>query len=165
MYKSVTTGFAALALLASAAAFAHPGASTHHNWRAHRAAHMQKRLAHFKSKLQITSAEEGAWDGYVSALKAMHTPPKHKAKKASGVTPAPQLFNAMAQRASTRADKAQSLASSVNTLYQQLNAKQQATFNKHFADMRAKMHRHRRRWAHKMHKRHMMKHPAAAATR
>ncbi len=170
MYKRIMTGFAALALMTGAAAFAHAGASTstdnamHKNWQAKRAAHAQKRLAKFKSELKITSEQEGAWDGYVKAVKAMHTPNHKKMHTSSAkTTPAPQRFKAMADRAGTRAEHARNLAAAVNTLYGQLDSSQKSKFDQHFERMHKKMRHHFKRMKHHHHGHHKM-HPASAAT-
>jgi len=154
MYRTIMTGFAALALMMATAAFANPGATAsndhamHKNWQARHAAHMQKRLEKFKSELKITSQQESAWGGYVKAVKAMHPPHGKMHGPAPGSSPAPKMFKAMANRASVHADHARDLAAAVSTLYQQLSSSQQSEFDQHFERMRARMHHHFKRMRH-----------------
>ncbi|MGH8273364.1 MAG: Spy/CpxP family protein refolding chaperone [Gammaproteobacteria bacterium] len=170
MNKTITTTLAALALVASGAAFAQSGSSAptmqagHAKWQARHEARTQARLASLKAKLKITSAQESAWDGYTAAIKSTRASHKRPmAKRSSGLTPAPQLFNAMAQHASTRAEQAKKLAAAVTTLYNKLSKTQRAVLDTHFADMRTMMRHHHHRMMHKM-RRHRMMHSVPAAT-
>lgn len=139
MFKSLVTGLAAVALLSGAAAFAQPpqpGAMKDRSaWRAQR---QSERLAQLKAQLKITSAQEPSWNAFASALQAMH--PKWHGKAAKSrtgeLTPAPKVFDRLAEYARKRAESARVLAKSVNQLYDQLTPVQRAVFDTHLADSR-----------------------------
>ena len=116
--------------------------------------------AQLKTQLKITSSQEGAWESFTSALKAMHPPkPMHHAPPSTTAKPlpAPQVFSMMAQHAQDFAGKAQQLSSAAEALYQVLTPTQQAAFNKYLADMHAKMEQRHHHW------REMQKNRKAAA--
>lgn len=101
------------------------------------------RLARLKAQLKITASQEGAWNNFTTALGAMHPgkPPMRPAAAATtGLTPAPQVFAMLAQRAQTMADNAKKLSNSVAALYKTLSPTQRAVFDTHIADMHARMH-------------------------
>ena len=145
MFKPLVTGLAAAALLAGAAAFAQsppPGAMKERAaWHAQSRA---DRLARLKAQLKITAAQEPSWNGFVSAVQSMHPkwPGKAVNSKAGALTPAPQVFDALAEHAQKRAEGARELARAVNKLYGQLTPVQRAVFDTHLAERRSFM-RHR----------------------
>lgn len=148
MNKLVMTGIAALALAASGTAFAQgappaaPPAKAGWYGKHHRNA--EARLAKLKSQLNITAAQEPAWNRFTTALQNLRParPSRMMAKKPAGLTPAPEVFDALAKRAQQRAQKAQALAQSVSGLYRTLTPTQRAVFDTHLADMRNKTRHH-----------------------
>lgn len=149
MFKSLVTGFAAAALLSGAAAFAQapqPGAMKDRAaWRAQRQA---DRLAQLKTQLKITSAQEPSWNAFASAWQAMHLQWRGKAAKSrtSGLTPAPEVFDRLAEYAGKRAENARALAEAAKKLYGELTPVQRAVFDTHLADRRGLMkHRYPQR--------------------
>ncbi|MGH8427494.1 MAG: Spy/CpxP family protein refolding chaperone [Gammaproteobacteria bacterium] len=119
-------------------------------------------LSQLKTQLKITSSQEGAWDGFVSALKAMHPhKPMHHAPPSGTAKPlpAPQVFSMMAQHAQDFAGKAQQLSSAAEALYQMLTPTQQTVLNTHLAEMHAKMEQRHRHWK-EMRKSHKAAAPA-----
>jgi len=147
MFKPFVTSLAAVALLAGTAAFAQspppPGAMKDRaGWHAQKKA---DRLAQLKAQLKITSAQEPAWNGFVSALQSMHPkwPKKAMQKKSGGLTPAPQVFDTLAEDAQKRAADARALAGAAKKLYEQLTPVQRAVFDTHLAERHSRMrHRH-----------------------
>lgn len=146
MFKPFVTGLAALALLAGTAAFAQspPPAGAMKDRAGWYAQKQSNRLAQLKAQLKITSAQEPAWNGFVSALQSMHPkwPKKAMRSKAGGLTPAPQVFDTMAEYAQKRAEGARALAGAVKKLYEQLTPVQRAVFDTHLAE-RHNLMRHR----------------------
>lgn len=149
MFKPFVTSLAAVALLAGTAAFAQspPPAGAMKDragWHARRQA---DRLTQLKAQLKITSAQEPAWNGFVSALQSMHPKWQKRAmrNKAGGLTPAPQVFDTLAEDAQKRAEDARSLAGAVKKLYGQLTPVQRAVLDTHLAQR----HSHMRRGYHK----------------
>lgn len=159
MNKPIMTTVAALALLGAGIAFAQgapspaaPPAKAGWYGKHHKSA--AERLAKFKSQLKITAAQESAWNGFTAALQNMRParPPRMMAKKQGGLTPAPEVFDKLAEMAQQRAQKARALAQSVSNLYRELKPTQRAVFDTHLADMHRKMKRHwdrRGGWKHR----------------
>lgn len=152
MKKAIVTGLAALGLLVGTAAFAQqgpqPGAGmAKAKWHVR---HRGDRLARLKAELKITSAQEPAWNEFVKAAQEMRpTWPREKAMRTGGeLTPAPEVFDKMADRAARRAEKARALARAVKKLYHALTPVQRAIVDTHLADMHRRLgHRwHRGMW-------------------
>ncbi|MGH8225435.1 MAG: Spy/CpxP family protein refolding chaperone [Gammaproteobacteria bacterium] len=152
MNKPIMTTIAALALLGAGSAFAQstpapsaPPAKA--GWHAKHHQSMADRLANFKSQLKITASQEAAWNGFTTALQGMRPakPSQMMAKKAGGLTPAPEVFATMAKMAQQRAQKAQALSQAASNLYKGLSSTQRAVFDTHLADMHHSMKRH---WRH-----------------
>ena len=146
MFKPFVTSLAAVALLAGTAAFAQSppprGAMKDRaGWHAQRQA---DRLAQLKAQLKITAAQEPAWNGFVSALQSMHPkwPKRAMKSKTGGLTPAPQVFDTLAEYAQKRAESARAVAGAVKKLYEQLTPVQRAVLDTHLAE-RHRYTRHR----------------------
>ena len=150
MFKPIVTSLAAMALLAGAAAFAQspPPAGAMRDRAGWHAEMQANRLAQLKSQMKITSAQEPDWNGFVSALQSMHSKWSKKAMKSrtGGLTPAPQVFDTMAEYAQKRAKNARTLAQAVKKLYGQLTPVQRAVFDTHLAER----HGHMRRGHHRI---------------
>lgn len=146
MYKSIMPTVAALALMGAGTAFAAsaPAASppARAGWSGR---HHQPPFAELKAQLKLTPAQEPAWTKVMVAMQAMHDHRQGKAMMArSGATmTAPQVFDAMAQRAEQRAAGAKALANSVEAFYAQLTPVQRAVLDTHLADARKRMMHHR----------------------
>ena len=152
MKKLIFTGLATLGLLTGAAAIAQPAPPpAGGGWHVR---HQEARLNRLKAQLQITSTQEPAWNTFVTAMKDMR-PQWEKGgmmgKPVAGLTPAPKVFDKLAQFAEQRAAKAKQLARAADRLYRELTPVQRAVLNTHLADMRQAMH-HFRRMRHNGHK-------------
>lgn len=148
MYKSIMTTVAVLALLGSGAAFAQSApAAGNPPPKAGWSSRHQAPFAKLKAQLKLTQAQEPAWNKVMAAMQAMHHKPGSKPmmNKPGTMTPAPQVFDEMAQHAAQRADQAQSLAKAVKAFYAQLTPVQRAVLDTHLADARQRMKHHRHR--------------------
>lgn len=139
MMKQITAG-AALSLMLAGAALA---AGAWQGGREGMAPHRDRgaALARLQSQLAITSAQEPAWTRFTQALAAMHHRPAHRAEsRSAGLTPAPKIFAAVAERMETRAKAARDLSAAAGALYQALSPTQRAVLDTHLADFMARRH-------------------------
>lgn len=142
MIKQMSTG-AVLSLLLAGAALAMPpaqGGGAGMAQRYHRGANLER----LHSELAITSAQEPAWTRFAQALGALRERPSRRAPApGTGLTPAPQVFAALADRAAAKAKEVRTLSDAVDRLYRVLSPTQRAVLDTHLADFRA---RHRHQW-------------------
>lgn len=147
MIKQMSAGAVLSLLLAGAALAAAPGGAP--SWQGGGAGMAQRQergadLTRLQSELAITSTQQAAWNRFAQAIGALHRRPARPAFPAtSGLTPAPQIFAAFAERASAKAKEAQKLSAAASALYKELTPKQQAVLDTHLADFMA---RHRHHW-------------------
>lgn len=143
--QTLVASVAALALAAGAAYAAPPGGPgmvtpAPGAWQRARVA---ADLARVKAELQITTAQEGAWKGFTTALEGLHARrwTRPAAAATVGLVPAPQVFSMLAKHAREKAERARKLAEAAGALYQRLTPVQRAILDTHLADVRAMLHR------------------------
>ena len=110
-------------------------------------ARFAKRLGHLKEKLQITPAQEGAWNAWTAALK----PPAHQRfdRAAFARMTTPERIDRMKTVRAERNARAEQREDATKALYAQLSPAQQQTFDQVSLRM-AKRHGHRgQRWHHR----------------
>lgn len=118
------------------------GAAPQH-MRAHSHGQMLERL---KAQLQITQAQEPAWNSFVQAMEK--TMPKRGERKAmrqhgGALQPAPEVLEAQAQRLAQFARDAEARAQAMKSLYAALTPTQRAIIDTHVADMGHRFHARR----------------------
>ena len=109
-------------------------------------ARFAKRLGHLKEKLQITPAQEGAWNAWTAALK----PPAHQRfdRAAFARMTTPERIDRMKTVRAERNARAEQREDATKALYAQLSPAQQQTFDQVSLRM-AKRHGHGGRWHHR----------------
>lgn len=136
---------AALALTA-VAAFAYPPGGAARPTVAPGAWHrveVARDLARLKAELQITTAQEGVWNGFAAALQQLRPargPMLARTAATAGLVPAPEVFSRIARRSKEKAARAEKLAEAVSSLYKALTPVQRAILDTHLADVREMLH-------------------------
>ncbi|MDN5863832.1 MAG: Spy/CpxP family protein refolding chaperone [Gammaproteobacteria bacterium] len=148
MYKSITGVVAVLALAVAGAAIAHPTSSGSAQPTSSMAGHTQPPqhkqgfLDELKARLNITSAQEPAWNAFAEALNNMHSRKSFGMQHRSSSLDGTAVFDRMAAWTKERAERAQELANAADNLYGQLSAEQKAAWNETMQRMHAKKMRH-----------------------
>lgn len=98
---------------------------------------MAKRMAALKQKLQITAAQEGAWNTFVSALKptSMQRPDRRQMRAEFEKMTTPERIDRMRAMRSARMAEMDKRADATKTFYAALTAEQKKTFDEVSARM------------------------------
>lgn len=99
---------------------------------AQRAELRAKHVAEFKQKLNLTAAQQGAWDQYQAALKPPARPDRDAMKaerQALATMTTPQRIDAMQKRHAEMAAHMQARGEATKAFYAQLNPGQQKVFD------------------------------------
>ena len=110
-------------------------------------ARFARRLGHLKEKLQITPAQEGAWNAWTAALKPAAGHQRFDRAGFAKMT-TPERIDRMKTLRAERNARAEQREDATKALYAQLSPAQQQTFDQVSLRM-AKRHGHGGRWHHR----------------
>lgn len=90
--------------------------------------HMAKRMAAFKQKLQLSPAQEGAWNSYIAALKPSGSFQRHDRAEFARL-PTPERIDRMRALRAQRITEMDRRADATKTFYAALSPQQQKSFD------------------------------------
>ncbi len=96
---------------------------------AQRQQRMEQRMADLRQKLQLTPAQEGAWNSFTQAMRPSATPPQHPDREAMARLTTPERIDQVRAMRATHQAEMDRRADATKAFYATLSPEQKKTFD------------------------------------